>query len=136
MINKLKHVFYELLREMVARYDDKNNPNKDKIYICTNIYTRNRHKRDEYKIPENKPQCPIYEDNRCCGSCKLARTCDHCVDCQCFGYTYAITGGIKCEMNHKASKYYGISRLNEKGEFDWDYYNEQKRLMKKEKTIR
>lgn len=127
MIKKIESKFYELLRIMVARYDDKNDPKRNEMFICNNINTRNRNKRKEYQIPKNKPQCPIYEDNRCCGGCKLARTCDYCVDCNCFGYTYATLGGIECEMNHKASIYYGLSRLDKNGEFDWEYYHEQKK---------
>lgn len=80
---------------MVARYDNKIDPDKDKLFMCNSFNTRNRYKRKEYQIPEDQPQCPIYKDNRCCGGCKLARTCDHCVDCNCFGYTYSTIGGIK-----------------------------------------
>lgn len=122
----IKHWFYKLLRVMVARYDDKYYPDKDKLYICTSIDTRNRYKRDEYKIPEDQPQCPIFKDNRCCGCCSLGKTCDYCVDCNCQGFAIAITGGTKYIMNHKASDYYGRSRLNDEGEFDWDYYWEQR----------
>lgn len=118
----IKRWFYNLLRILVARYDNKHDSDKDKLFMCTHIATRNRYKRDKYKIPEDKPQCPIYEDNRCCGGCKLARTCNHCVDCNCFGYAYSTLGGIEIEMTHKASQYYGKSRLDENGKFDWDYY--------------
>lgn len=119
--------FYNVLRTMVARYDDKKDPNRNNIFICKEVNTRNRYKREEYKISEGKPQCPIYKDNRCCGGCKLARTCDHCVDCNCYGYTYSTIGGTEIEMNHKASIYYGCSRLKEDGTFDWDYYMANKK---------
>lgn len=125
-MNKIKDKFYQLLRIMVAKYDDKHDPKRNELFICTSIDTRNRNKRKEYRIPEGEPQCPIFKDNRCCGGCKLARTCDHCVDCNCFGYTYATLGGTEVEMNHKASEYYGCSRLKEDGTFDWDYYWENR----------
>lgn len=105
----IKDEFYKLLRTMVARYDNKIDPDKDKLFMCNSFNTRNRYKRKEYQIPEDQPQCPIYKDNRCCGGCKLARTCDHCVDCNCFGYTYSTIGGIENEMKHKSSQYYGCS---------------------------
>lgn len=125
MLDKIRYRFYNLLRVMVAKYDHKNDPDKDKPFMCDRFDTRNRYKRKEYRIPEDKPQCPIYNDNRCCGGCKLARTCDHCVDCNCFGYTYSTIGGIENEMKHKSSQYYGCSRLKKDGTFDWDYFWEQ-----------
>lgn len=112
--------FYNILRIAVAKYDDKHY--KKDMFMCDRFETRNRYKREEYKIPKDQPQCPIYKDNRCCGGCKLARTCDHCVDCNCFGYTYCtIGGGTEIEMTHKASIYHD-GRLKEDGTFDWDYY--------------
>lgn len=127
----IKAKFYNLLRIMVAKYDNKYDPDKDKLFMCNSFNTRNRYKRKEYQIPEDQPQCPIYKDNRCCGGCKLARTCDHCVDCNCFGFTHCILGGKEIEMTHKASHFYGKSRLKEDGKFDWDYYWKQRDKKKK-----
>jgi len=115
-----------LLRWVVYEYDKKNSLSRYPIYQCVHVHVRNRYKREEYRIPPNKPQCPIYRDNRCCGGCNIAPSCDHAVDCGCYGYTTARLGGNDFwKVKHKASEYYGIGRCDEEGKFDWDYYNKR-----------
>lgn len=112
----------KLLKEIIIKYELKHPEYEPPIYICKNIDTRNRYKNDKWKIPENEPQCPIFKDNRCCGGCKLAPKCQHCVDCGCFGFTYACMGGNdRSYYMHKASKYYPYGRIKN-GKFDWEYY--------------
>jgi len=99
--------------------------------ICNSFETRNRHKNDEYKIPSDMPQCPIFKDNRCCGGCELIKTCEHCVDCGCFGFIKSSMGGTdESYYMRKASETGENGRLTDKGEFDWTYYKLQKNLMK------
>ncbi len=118
-INKI----IELLKKIVKNYELRHPQYEEPVYICTNFDTRNRFKNEKYKIPENEPQCPVYKDNRCCGGCKLAAKCEHCVNCNCFGFTYGQMGGNdKDYYLHKASKYYGLGRLDKNGKFDWEYY--------------
>lgn len=123
-------VIIKLLRELVNRYDLKHHTEwYEPKYICKSFDTRNRYKNDKYKIPFDKPQCPIFEDNRCCGCCKLAPTCDHCVDCGCYGFTYAtIGGGTEVIMKHKASQYYKCQKLKSDGTYDYEAYWEAKFL--------
>ena len=118
----------ELLRSFVTKYDMKHSEYIKPIFICSNIDTRNEHKNDKYKIPKDQPQCPIYKDNRCCGGCRFASTCEYCVNCNCFGFTYGQMGGTDEQYYlHKASKYYGLARVNKDGNFDWDYYKKNLR---------
>ena len=121
----MKEKIIEFLRKYIYQYDKNNGllPESENIYICKNFDTRNRYKNDNYKIPFDKPQCPIYSDNRCCGSCRIAPKCDHAVDCGCFGYTYARLGGTDAgKYMHKASDHYQYGRLDKEGKFDWNYY--------------
>lgn len=121
----------DLLRNIITKYDMKHPEYIEPVFICPNIDTRNRCKNEKYKISEDQPQCPIYEDNRCCGGCHFAATCEHCVDCNCFGFTYAQMGGTdKQYYMHKASQYYDLGRIDKNGKFDWDYY--KKNLRRKE----
>ena len=113
----------KLLKKFTLSYDLKHGLlNEPPVYICTHLDTRNRYKNDKYKIPLDQPQCPIFKDNRCCGSCSLSHTCDHIVNCGCFGFAYASMGGTaeRVYMN-KASEYYPFGRIKN-GEFDWEYY--------------
>ncbi len=106
------------MRTIVEKHD-----NKKPIFLCDRFNSRNDNKNDEYKIPHDKPQCPIFKDNRCCGGCNLASECDHSVECHCFGYAYAALGGnSKGYYMHKASIYYKHGRIGKAGEFDWYYY--------------
>ena len=112
------------LEKVIRKYKIKHPEYSEPIYICNNIETRNRYKNEKYRIPENQPQCPVFKDNRCCGGCELAQDCEYCVDCGCFGFTYAKMGGTdKQYYLHKASQYYGLGRIDEDGNFDWDYYH-------------
>lgn len=121
----------DLLRDIVTKYDMKHPKYTEPIFICSEIEHRNRCKNEKYKIPKDQPQCPIYKDNRCCGGCQFAPTCEYCVDCGCFGFTYGQMGGTdKQYYMHKASKYYDLGRIDKNGKFDWDYY--KKNLRRKE----
>lgn len=105
-----------LLKIVVNKYELKHPEYAKPVFICPNVKTRNEHKNDKYKIPEDQPQCPVYKDNRCCGGCSFAATCDHCVECHCFGFTYAQMGGTdKGYYLHKASNYYELGRLKDDG---------------------
>ncbi len=121
----------KLLRNIVTKYDIKHPKYTEPIFICPEIDHRNRRKNEKYKIPKDQPQCPIYKDNRCCGGCRFTATCEYCVNCSCFGFTYGQMGGTdKQYYLHKASEYYGLGRINKDGKFDWDYY--KKNLRRKE----
>ena len=135
-------IIIDMFRYFVNKYDMKHNKSMTKnLYICTNIETRNRNKLDKWKIPHDKPQCPIYHDNRCCGACNLASTCDHCVNCNCYGYQYAQRGGNdKSVMMRKCSDT-SIGRIGKDGNFNWDYFNKErnkinKKRKKKKRTVR
>ncbi len=118
----MKDKIISIMRKFIVKYDVKRDTSKPN-YICDRFDTRNRYKNDEYKIPEDKPQCPIYKDNRCCGDCKYTETCEHMVDCNCFGIVRSIMGGTsESKMMRKASDYYKYGRMKDNDEFDWDYY--------------
>ncbi len=120
------------MKRLVLLYDIKHGISEPPVYICTHFDTRNRYKNERHKIPFDQPQCPIFKDNRCCGGCKLSYTCNHIVNCNCFGFAYASMGGTeKRAYMTKASEYYKVGRIKN-GKFDWDYYNKHKR--KKEAT--
>lgn len=128
----------DILKIVVNKYELKHPEYTKPVFICPNIRTRNAHKNDKYKIPEDQPQCPVYKDNRCCGGCSFAAMCDHCVECHCYGFTYAQMGGTdKGYYLHKASNYYELGRLKDNGEFDWDYYkvNARKSEIQKGKFV-
>lgn len=118
--------FVDILRRIVDKYDEKHDLKDKKILICNSIDTRNRYKLPEWRTKEGEPLCPIYKDNRCCGSCNLTPSCDHAVDCNCFGYTKAALGGTdKSKYMRKCSPYYKYGRIKEDSTFDWDYYNKK-----------
>ena len=123
-MDKVINFLETIIRKYKIKHPEYSNP----IYICEDVKTRNRYKNDEYKIPEDQPQCPVYKDNRCCGGCELASECEHCVNCGCFGFTYAQMGGTdKQYYMHKASQYYCLGRIGEDGKFDWNYYYANKK---------
>jgi len=109
----MKNRIINFLYKIVVKYR-----NEDvKIFECPNPVTRNRNKRKSFVIPLNKPQCPIFEDNRCCGNCKLVTCCKHFVECNCFGFVRAARE--EDPKINKASKYsIGIK----KGVMDWKKY--------------
>lgn len=120
--------FISILRQIVWNYRRHPDYRDKPAYICTQADTRNRNKRPEYQIPEDEPQCPVYSDNRCCGGCKFASICDYCVDCGCYGFTYAQMGGTDAGYYlHNASKYAPFGKLDSSGKFDWKYYYDQKK---------
>lgn len=113
---------------VINKYELKHPQYEEPIHICNSYDTRNRYKNEKYKIPEDQPQCPVYQDNRCGGGCKLAVVCEHCVNCGCYGFTYGQMGGNdKNYYLHKASEYYGLARIGKDGKFDWDYYYIQRK---------
>lgn len=121
----------KLLKKIVLAYEIKHPEYEEPAFICLNPDVRNRSKNDKYKIPEDQPQCPVYKDNRCCGGCRFAPTCEHCVNCNCYGFTMGQMGGTdKQYYLHKASKYYDLGRIDKNGKFDWDFY--KKNLKRKE----
>ena len=61
-------------------YEIKHPEYEEPAFICSNPDVRNRSKNDKYKIPEDQPQCPVYKDNRCCGGCRFAPTCEEGTD--------------------------------------------------------
>ena len=127
-MNNIIGSIIKIIENFITDYKIKHPEYEKPVYICTNPDTRNRYKNEKYRIPENKPQCPVYNDNRCCGGCKLASRCEHCVNCGCFGFTYGQMGGNdKNYYLHKASVYYELGRLDKDGRFDWDYYYIQKK---------
>ena len=112
-----------ILKRLILSYDIKHGLGEPPIYICTHLDTRNRYKNDQYKIPHDQPQCPIFKDNRCCGSCSQSATCDHIVNCNCFGFAKALMGGTdERYYMTKASDYSLFGRVVD-GKFDWEYYN-------------
>ncbi|WP_195334382.1 hypothetical protein [Enterocloster bolteae] len=134
---KIKQII-KLMKILISKYELKHPENESPVYICENINTRNRYKNERYKIPEDQPQCPVYKDNRCCGGCKLAPECEHCVDCGCYGFTKVHMGGTdKNYYLHKASNNYGIGRIGKDGKFDWNYYyfNKKRKELKVGKYI-
>lgn len=116
------------MKKLILKYEVRHPEYEEPVYICESIDTRNRYKNEKYKIPKDQPQCPIYKDNRCCGGCRLASECEHCVDCGCFGFTKAHMGGTDRNYYlHKASCYYGLGRISVDGKFDWKYYHFNKK---------
>lgn len=116
-------IIIDLLKNIVLKYELKHPIYEKPKFICTNFDCRNKAKNNKYKIPNDKPQCPIFNDNRCCGGCSFASNCDHCVNCNCFGFTKGQMGGTdeKYYLN-KASKFYELGRIGKDGNFDWNYY--------------
>lgn len=130
--------FIKILKRIITNYELKHPLYEEPIYMCPDSKIRNRYKNDNYKIPEDQPQCPIYKDNRCCGGCKFAATCEHCVNCGCFGFTYAQMGANdKNFYLHKASQYYGLGRIGKNKKFDWKkyYFNLKKQELMPNKYI-
>lgn len=116
--------FLNLLKKKIFDYEVKKGYRN--IYICDSD-KRFENRREEYSIPEYKPQCPVYKDNRCCGGCFLANTCGYAVNCNCFGYCFG-TLGCKDEnyyMNNKSCAKYGAI-INEKFDFGTYNYNKNK----------
>ncbi|MDF2880217.1 MAG: hypothetical protein K0R54_774 [Clostridiaceae bacterium] len=111
------------LRRIVDRYDEKNGLRRKTILTCHSAETRNRYKLPEWRTKEGEPLCSIYKDDRCCGSCELAPTCDNAVNCNCYGFSQSVLGGtIESAYMRKCSPYYKYGRMKEDGTFDWDYY--------------
>ena len=139
MQNKILKKVIAVLRKIVLDYDIKHGHLKEEPkLICKHFDTRNQWKADTYKIPADKPQCPIFNDNRCCGGCSMSATCDHCAYCNCFGYEYTARGGNdESVYMRKCLDYYYDGRLDKNGKFDWDYYktNQAKRRFKANKFV-
>jgi hypothetical protein len=98
----------------------------ENVYMCDRFDCRNNHKNHKYKIPIDEPQCPIFNDNRCCGGCGLSTTCEHIVNCSCYGFGYALMGGTqKRYYLTKASRFHG-GRIGKDGKFDWIHWDKIK----------
>lgn len=52
----------DILKFVINKYELKHPEYAKPVFICPNIKTRNKHKNDKYKIPEDQPQCPVYKD--------------------------------------------------------------------------
>lgn len=52
----------DILKFVINKYELKHPEYAKPVFICPNIKTRNEHKNDKYKIPEDQPQCPVYKD--------------------------------------------------------------------------
>lgn len=114
------------LRRIVDKYDEKNGLRKREVFACTNMERRNEYRREDFRIDLNEAQCPIYLDNRCCGSCDLTPTCDFAVACNCYGYTKGALGGTDEGYYMRNYDYAKYGRIGEDGKFDWDYFNMNK----------
>lgn len=55
----------DILKFVINKYELKHPEYAKPVFICPNIKTRNEHKNDKYKIPEDQPQCPVYKDKSC-----------------------------------------------------------------------
>jgi hypothetical protein len=117
------------LRKAIDKYDQDHNLKNKKIFICTGIDRRNENRRKEFQIPVEQPQCPIYKDNRCCGSCDYTPTCDYAINCNCYGYAYASLGGTDEDYYMRNSDFYKYGRIGQDGKFDWNFYNENMKKM-------
>lgn len=111
-----------ILRRIVDKYDDENGLKKKKLFMCTGADRRNEKRREAFRIPLDKPQCPTYKDNRCCGCCDLMPTCDYTTNCNCYGIWKGSLGGTEegYYMREDDNAKYG--RIGTDGEFDWGYY--------------
>lgn len=110
------------LRRIVDQYDEKHGLRKKEVFDCTNIKRRDEYRREDFRINLEEAQCPVYLDNRCCGTCDLAPTCQFAVACNCYGYTKGALGGTDegyYMRNHDYAKY---GRIGEDGNFDWEFY--------------
>lgn len=120
-------IIIDLLRRIVDKYDKKKGLRKKTIHMCHSWDTRNRYKLPEWQTKKGEPLCPIYKDDRCCGSCDLATTCDHATNCNCYGFALSVLGGTtEREYMRKCSPYYKYGRMKSDGTFDWDFYNMNK----------
>lgn len=123
MFNKLKQKLVTKLKYILLNHDIKQGNYDKPKYICDRLETRNRYKNEESKIPFDKPQCPVFNDNRCCGGCDLVETCDYTVNCGCFGFVYAAMGATDDRYYlNKSSEYKTHGKLDQNGKFDWDAY--------------
>lgn len=114
-----------LIKKSIFEYEVKKGYRK--VFDCTGT-KRLESRREEYSIPADKPQCPVFNDNRCCGGCFIGNTCEYTVDCNCYGMSYGTLGGLpeNYHMHDKERAKYGGLRAD--GSFDWHlyYYNKFK----------
>ena len=119
---KISEYIVSKLREIVARYDDKHNPKQ--LFMCVEPAYRNSCRNSKYNIPTNEPQCPVFQDNRCCGCCDLTTTCKYVVPCNsCSGWGVAAMGGYTRYYMNDANKTAEFGRMKDDNVFDWDYYH-------------
>lgn len=120
------------LDKIVAKHKDKNK----EVLICKSPVTRNRNKKNSYIIPFDKPQCPIFKDNRCCGGCRLSINCRYSVDCGCYGFTHSALGISHKNVYLRKSSKTSYGRINKEYKFDWEYYNHIKKTQNKKLICR
>lgn len=117
------NILINLLRRIVDKYDEKKGLRKKTPFMCHSWDTRNRYKLPEWQTAKGEPLCPVYKDDRCCGCCELSGSCDHAVNCNCYGFAKAALGGTtESEYMRKSSPYYKFGRMKDDGSFDWDFY--------------
>lgn len=115
-LNLTQKVINEI-KKGIFKLEVKNNTMK--IYMC-HSNRRFEYRKKENKIPQDQPQCPVFKDDRCCGSCYLGNTCEYAVDCNCSGYCYGQLGGTD-ESYYMRKEGNQQGRIKD-GKFDWDYY--------------
>lgn len=82
-----------ILRRIVDSYDNKHNLKRKPVMECWSPKRRAERRIRKYSIPLDMPQCPVYEDNRCCGCCDYTATCNYSTNCGCDGINYGLLGG-------------------------------------------
>lgn len=118
----LSGVLVTRLRRIVDRYDEKHGLRKKEVFACTNIKRRDEYRREDFRINLDEAQCPVYLDNRCCGTCDLTPTCQFAVACNCYGYTKGALGGTDEGYYMRNSDYAKYGRIGDDGKFDWDFF--------------
>lgn len=126
-MKNIKESIIDLIYTAIVKHKDKN----AKVFMCTAPENRNSNRNKAARIPLDQPQCPVFKDNRCCGGCKLTTTCEHIVGCNCYGMAYGLMGGTVKRYYLTKDGLYAKGRINRKGKFDWTYwYNINKQLKK------
>ncbi|WP_242289188.1 MULTISPECIES: hypothetical protein [unclassified Bacillus cereus group] len=118
-------VLINMLRRIVDKHDEKHGLRKREVFECTSLGRRNERRREAFRIPLEENQCPVFQDNRCCGSCDLSPTCDFATLCQCFGYEMGALGGTAKGYYMRDNENAKFGRIKD-GEFDWDFFKMNK----------
>jgi hypothetical protein len=111
-----------VLRRIVDKHDEKNGLKEKQVFMCTSMERRNEYRREGFRIDMEQPQCPVFKDNRCCGGCDLAPTCEYATACNCYGFTKGALGGTDEGYYMRVADYAKYGRIDENGKFDWDTF--------------